>query len=90
MRTERELAQEAWDVQDACNMGGVSAAFARAVRDLNQIARERGKGTDWVNAHPVTKAWASKIASLSEMHADPHEGLQAVLALKEGKPELAP
>jgi hypothetical protein len=53
-------------VQSACNMSGVLIAFLDAVRDM----RESGCDGDEINAHPVTRAYADKIASLANVQGD--------------------
>jgi hypothetical protein len=60
-----QLAQEALDVQDASNLSGVVQTFVKALEDLWQHAQAEGRGTDWVNQHPITKAYVSKLTSLS-------------------------
>ncbi len=65
-RTESELLAEAYACQDACNLSGVVNSFTRAIARLWKIAHEgSGKGTEWVNTHPVCKLFSSKIVSLS-------------------------
>lgn len=64
-KTEQELIKEAIDVQMACNLSGIVHSFSRAMADLWEIAREKGKGTDFVNTHRVARLYASKIQSLS-------------------------
>lgn len=61
MRTLKQLAQEALDVQDACNLCGVAQSFARAMIDLGEHTR----GTDERNMHPISVLWADKIAHLT-------------------------
>lgn len=65
MKTLNQLAQEALDVQDACNLSGVAISFANAMKDLCEHANAGGHGTDWKNTHPVAVLWSSKIASLT-------------------------
>lgn len=60
-KTIKELAQEAINVQDACNLCGVAQAFARAMVDLG----EHTSGTDERNNHPIARVWADKIAHLA-------------------------
>lgn len=60
-KTITQLAQEALDVQNACNLCGVAQAFARAMIDLG----EHVKGTDARNQHPITILWVDKLASLA-------------------------
>jgi hypothetical protein len=65
-RTMADLAREALQVQDACNLSGVVLSFGRAVCRLRHLLEEQGNGgTLAVNRHPICKAWASKIADLS-------------------------
>jgi hypothetical protein len=60
-RTIQQLAQEALDVQNACNLGGVSRSFAKAVEDLF----EHTHGTAERNNHPIVRIWIDKMASLA-------------------------
>ena len=60
-KTLKELAQEALNVQNACNLCGVAQAFARVMIDLG----EHTKGTDERNKHPIAILWADKIAHLT-------------------------
>lgn len=60
-KTLKQLAQEALDVQNACNLSGVAQSFARVMIDLG----EHTKGTDERNTHPVAILWADKIAHLT-------------------------
>jgi hypothetical protein len=71
-RTVQQAAQQALDVQDACNLSGVVLAFGEVLTDtLWPVAREIGQGTDWVNQHPISKAFASKITHLTRLDEDP-------------------
>jgi hypothetical protein len=69
MRTIQDLAKEALQVQDACNLSGVVHGFSRAVTELREILRATGGdlSTDAVNQHPICKMWASKIHDLARM-----------------------
>lgn len=60
-KTIKQLAQEALDCQNACNLCGVAQAFARAMIDLG----EHTKGTDERNQHPITRVWLDKLNSLA-------------------------
>jgi len=64
-KTIKQLAQEALDVQNACNLCGVVQSFARAMIDLG----EHTKGTDERNQHPVSVLWADKVAHLTGTQA---------------------
>lgn len=75
MTTEKKSYEDLWneanDVQDACNLSGVVHSFSRAMTRLWEIAREEGKGTEWVNSNPVTRLYASKITHLAgELEVD--------------------
>jgi len=69
MRTIQDLAKEALQVQDACNLSGVVHGFSRAITELREILRTTGGdlSTDAVNTHPICKMWASKIHDLTRM-----------------------
>lgn len=60
-----QLAQEALDVQDACNLCAVVQGFARAMLDLGTHT----SGTDERNTHPVAVLWADKVAHLTGTQA---------------------
>ena len=65
-KTIKQLAEEALQVQDACNLSGVVHSMIHAVQDLWEICREESQsGTSWVNTHPITRAYVSKLISLS-------------------------
>lgn len=61
-KTIRELAKEACDVQDACNLIAVVGGMHRA---LQSLVHDHNLFGDALSAHPVTRAWADKIASLA-------------------------
>jgi len=63
-----ELAKEAYELQNACNMLGLSKRFAEAVQELADELRRFNNGvadTDVISQHVVTQAWVSKLDSLS-------------------------
>src|ERR1700726_975979 len=63
--TIQQAAQTALDVQDACNLSGVVASFKEIVHEVIwPEARRLGKGTEWVNSHPVVTLFLSKLCSL--------------------------
>jgi len=65
-RTMADLAREALQVQDACNLSGVVLGFARSISRLRVLLREQGnEGTDNINLHPICQLWADKIRSLA-------------------------
>lgn len=63
MKTMREAAQSALDVQDACNLSGVVHSFSKVVTILRE--QRDCNGTTWVNEHPVSILYSAKIASLT-------------------------
>lgn len=69
MKTLKELAQEAIDVQDGCNLSGVVHGWHRAMETLCSILRENPgfNGTDEINQHPINQLWASKVHDLARM-----------------------
>lgn len=74
MRTLQDLAREALEVQDACNLSGVVHAFSRAITELREILRNDGiVDTGAINQHPICKMWASKIHDLARMGLSDHE-----------------
>lgn len=61
MRTLKELAQEALDIQNACNMSGLAHGFGRMMGELCDM---RLDATDR-NRHPLTIVWLDKMNSLA-------------------------
>ena len=59
------IARDATFAQDACNLSGVAHAFSRAVSVLWDEANATGRGTDFVNTHPVSKLYAYKLFTLA-------------------------
>ncbi len=56
-------------VQAACNLSAVVHSMDETMSDLWAMARALGKGTKWVNNHPICRLYASKIAHLTGMFA---------------------
>lgn len=67
MPTMKELARDALNVQNACNLSGVVHGFSRALTDLRALLEREGLfiGTDQLNRHPISILWSDKIASLT-------------------------
>ena len=64
--TLQQAAQQAMDVQDACNLSGIVRSFDRIVQEVLKPEAERlGKGIEWVNEHPISKLFIDKFASLA-------------------------
>ncbi len=65
-RTMADLAREALQVQDACNLSGVVHSFSRSIARLRVLLREQGtESTTDINLHPICQLWADKIRSLA-------------------------
>lgn len=64
-RTESELINEAWQIQNACNLSGVVHSFSRAMTRLWALHFDKQVSTTDMNTHIVSKLYASKILSLA-------------------------
>jgi hypothetical protein len=62
-RTLADLAQEAIQIQDACNLSGLVHGWSRAITELREIMPTAG--TSEINRHPINKLWAYKVYSLA-------------------------
>ena len=51
--------------QGACNLSGIVHSLSRVMDKIWKEARELGKGTDWVNNHPICRLYAEQISHLS-------------------------
>lgn len=74
--TLQQAAQTALDVQDACNLSGVVRSFEEVV--VNAIwpeARRLGKGTDYINTHPIVTLFLDKLTSLNQSQCSCYEDL---------------
>jgi hypothetical protein len=66
MMTIQQAAKTALECQDACNLSGVLASFKEIVHEVIwPEARRLGKGTEWVNTHPICTLFLSKLCSLN-------------------------
>ncbi len=63
MRTLKELAQEAIDVQNACNILGISQSFAEAMVDLRKV--HPNSSSDSLATNAITVMWAYKISLMA-------------------------
>ena len=66
----KNLANEAMQAQDACNLCALSQSFAKAMKAL--VEHPQSTGTDWVNQHPITKLWLSKFEHLAKLEQGPN------------------
>jgi hypothetical protein len=76
--TYQETAQQALDVQDACNLSGVVHAFSRAMTVIWSEADKQHKGTEWVNTHPIVTLFIDKLASLNRYDSTLNEAWDSV------------
>ena len=79
------LAKECLDVQDACNVSGMSKSFAAMIAELwrhplNVV------GGDWVAQHPIVKLWLDKFCDLARTERNTDTSAwTAVFDWKDGK-----
>jgi len=74
MKTIKQLAKEALDAQNACNLCGVAQSFAKAMINLGAHCPS---GTTERNTHPITIVWLDKMNSLA--------GIQSFVDLETSK-----
>jgi len=69
---ELELMQywskQALAIQDACSLVGVTNTYMTLVNELFPLSRRKGRGTDWVNHHPIVVVFVDKLRDLSTNH----------------------
>jgi hypothetical protein len=64
--TVQQAAQQAIDVQDACNLSGVLNTFHTIVTDVLRPEAERlNKGSGWVATHPICTMFICKLECLN-------------------------
>ncbi len=61
----KELANEMWACQDACNLSAVVHTWHKAISELWKVANELKHSTDWVNQHFINKWYADKCRQLA-------------------------
>lgn len=81
VRTLRDLAQAALQVQDACNLSGVVQSYARVLSRLWKLLPEAG--TKQINEHPIAQVWADKVAHLTGTQFDSNWSTRAYRAVHE-------
>lgn len=60
--------------QNACNVSGIVNTLSVLMSHvLWQEANRLGKGTEWVNTHPITKLFLYKLADLAEISTSDQE-----------------
>lgn len=85
-KTLQQAAQEALDVQDACNLSGVLHSLDTIVREvLWPEATRLGVGTRWINHHPIVSMFLDKLESLNGIQVISHNStLEAAISAVEG------
>ncbi len=78
-RTLAQLAQEALDVQDACNLSGVAQGFGRAMVDLRRALNDGHA----IRTHAITVLWLDKLADMTNRNADYGSAYAECLTLTE-------
>jgi len=57
--------QRALDAQNGCNLSGIVHDFSRVVTRIWNESNKYGKGTEFVNRHPISLLYADKVANLA-------------------------
>lgn len=66
VRSWKELAKEALDIQNACNLSGLVYAFAAIIKEIRCRLNDEGvNSTDIINTHPICILFTDKLASLA-------------------------
>ncbi len=55
---------DAWHVQNACNLSGVVYSLAAMIKKTREEAAKRSLGWEWANRHPIVMLFADKINSM--------------------------
>jgi hypothetical protein len=63
MKTMHQLAKEAIDIQNACNLSGVIQTWSRSISALKEL--NPTMSTDELNHHPISVMYASKVGSMT-------------------------
>lgn len=66
VRSWKEMAKTAIQVQDACNLSGVVHAFSTIISEVRyRLESENNGGTNNINSHPVCVLFSDKISHLT-------------------------
>lgn len=61
-------AKTAIEVQDASSLVGVTHAYMTLVNELFPLSRQKGRGTQWLNNHPLIAVFVDKLRDMSTNH----------------------
>jgi hypothetical protein len=62
--------QDALDAQSACNLSGIIHSWSKVMPKIWATAHELGKGTDWVNQHPICVLYTEQAKHLTTLSGD--------------------
>lgn len=69
--TIQQAAQEAIQAQDGVNLSGIARSMVEAITEVIwPEARRLGKGTEFVNTHPIVSLYLEKLDSLNGTDGD--------------------
>lgn len=90
-RTIVDLAREALNVQDACNLSGVVLGFGRSVLRLRRLLEAEGScSSEKLNRHPVCVLWSNKIESMTgERFSEAYSWVSALISQAEEQKRIA-
>jgi len=75
--TIQQAAQQALDVQYACNLSGVARSMDKVIQEvLWPAAHREGKGAGWVNSHPIVTMFLLKMSELNGCGCTLHESYE--------------
>jgi hypothetical protein len=63
----KETYKEVWSAMDACNSSGVIHSLDKWIDAIWAEAKELGKGTDYVNSHPIIVIVVDKLLQLAQI-----------------------
>lgn len=62
---KKEIYKEALLSQGACNASGLIHSLSKIMDDLWKEATEQGKGTDYINRHPIMRLFLEQLCFLN-------------------------
>ena len=71
IRTMKELAQVAMDIQNASNLSGVIHSFSKVITELRfHLGNELNFSTEMLNQHAIVRVFLDKMNSLARIQED--------------------